>query len=238
VTHHGYKIKYFLLGNNITSKVLTLLKSKQKHLVLAAIRFFRSFIGMKEDFYNKHLIKKNLFDPIIEVFKENGAKYNLLNSAIIELFEFIRKENVKPLIQHVVERYGDFFKTVEYVDTFKHLLLKNEQNQENSSASSTPTLSANSLNGSREVQDDEDYFNSEEEENPVPIKRFEKDIERQFKPLIRKVDDDDSLILPKLKNNDSTDGKKGKIILNLIHVRDNKDSEIGNETKKRKTSEI
>ena len=34
VTHHGYRIKYFLLGNNITGKVLTLLKAKHRHLVL------------------------------------------------------------------------------------------------------------------------------------------------------------------------------------------------------------
>lgn len=59
--------------------------------ILAAIRFFRSFIGVNDDFYNRHLTKLNLFEPIIEVFKANGSKYNLLNSAIIEIFEFIRR---------------------------------------------------------------------------------------------------------------------------------------------------
>jgi protein phosphatase-4 regulatory subunit 3 len=37
VTHHGYRIKYFLLGNNILAKVLSLLHRKEKHLVLGTI---------------------------------------------------------------------------------------------------------------------------------------------------------------------------------------------------------
>jgi hypothetical protein len=33
----------------------------------------------------------DLFDGIVEVFTKNGPRYNLLQSAIIELFEFIMK---------------------------------------------------------------------------------------------------------------------------------------------------
>jgi len=257
VTHHGYRIKYFLLGNNITGRILTLLKSKQRHLILAAIRFFRAFVGMKDDFYNRHLTKRNLFDPIIEVFKENGPKYNLLNSAIIELFEFIRKENIKHLIQHVVEHYGDFFKTVTYVDTFKLLVIKHEQNQEspNDSTSSTPTLSANSLNGSRENnEEDEEYFNTDDEEDAsVATDNLAKneEIERKFKPLIRK-EEEEEVQLPKLKVRELTgdkketskverkldNGKKGKISINLsglVHKREDDQTEDGNVMKKHKT---
>lgn len=50
----------------------------------------RKIIGMKEEFYNRYIIKGNLFRPVVEAFKANGDKYNLLNSAMIELFEFIR----------------------------------------------------------------------------------------------------------------------------------------------------
>jgi len=187
---------------------------------------------------------------IIEIFKENGPRYNLLNSAIIELFEFIRKENVKHLIQHVVERFGDFFKTVNYVDTFRLLVIKHEQNQENptDSASSTPTLSVNSLNGSREAEQDEEYFNTEDEEssNPSPVKGA--DTERKFKPLIVKKEEE-LLVLPNLKSKaepvDNSDlkkgekkdtGKKGKISinLNLTHARE-EGEEDANGLKRRKT---
>lgn len=38
-----------------------------------------------------HIVKNNLLKPIIDVFVDNGNRYNLLNSAVLELFEFIRK---------------------------------------------------------------------------------------------------------------------------------------------------
>eukprot|EP01117_Protostelium_nocturnum_P007283 TRINITY_DN2607_c0_g1_i1.p1 TRINITY_DN2607_c0_g1~~TRINITY_DN2607_c0_g1_i1.p1 ORF type:complete len:591 (+),score=132.41 TRINITY_DN2607_c0_g1_i1:153-1925(+) len=91
VQNHGYRIRYYLLNCNLVGKVTKLMKSPHRHVVLSSIRFFRSFVGMKDDFYNRHITKNNLFDPIIEVFTKNGNRYNLLNSAIIELFDFIRK---------------------------------------------------------------------------------------------------------------------------------------------------
>jgi len=45
---------------------------------------------LKDEFYNRYIVKGQLFDPVIATFKENGQRYNLLNSAIVELFEFIR----------------------------------------------------------------------------------------------------------------------------------------------------
>ena len=56
----------------------------------AALRLFRKVVGLKDDFYNRYLIKGDLFKPLIESFLRNGTKYNLLNSAMIELFEFMR----------------------------------------------------------------------------------------------------------------------------------------------------
>lgn len=34
IMHHGFRIKYFLLGHNIVSKVLKLTKHKEKSVVL------------------------------------------------------------------------------------------------------------------------------------------------------------------------------------------------------------
>lgn len=38
-----------------------------------------------------HIARNNLFKPILDVFIGNGSRYNLLNSAVLELFEYIRK---------------------------------------------------------------------------------------------------------------------------------------------------
>ena len=55
-----------------------------------SLRFLRRVVGLKDEFYNRYIVKGQLFDPVIATFKENGQRYNLLNSAIVELFEFIR----------------------------------------------------------------------------------------------------------------------------------------------------
>ena len=50
----------------------------------------RRIVGLKDEFYNRYIVKGQLFDPVVTAFKNNGQRYNLLNSAIVELFEFIR----------------------------------------------------------------------------------------------------------------------------------------------------
>lgn len=63
---------------------------KALDVVAGALRFMRKIVGLKEEFYNRYIIKGNLFKPIINLLLRNGDRYNLLNSALIELFEFIR----------------------------------------------------------------------------------------------------------------------------------------------------
>ncbi|OON17679.1 hypothetical protein X801_06481 [Opisthorchis viverrini] len=55
------------------------------------------------------------------LFVANGHRYNLLDSAIIELFEYIRSEKISSLITHVVENFWDILKNVNYVQTFSDL---------------------------------------------------------------------------------------------------------------------
>ncbi|KAL2465250.1 hypothetical protein Adt_41101 [Abeliophyllum distichum] len=43
-----------------------------------------------EDTMN-HIVKNNLFKPVVDAFFANGDRYNLLNSVVLELFEYIRK---------------------------------------------------------------------------------------------------------------------------------------------------
>lgn len=38
-----------------------------------------------------HVIKNDLLKPVVDVFVANGSRYNLLNSAVLELFEYIRR---------------------------------------------------------------------------------------------------------------------------------------------------
>lgn len=59
-------------------------------LFSGALRFMRRIIGLKDEFYNRYIMRNFLFEPVIKAFLNNGSRYNLMNSAIIEMFEYVR----------------------------------------------------------------------------------------------------------------------------------------------------
>jgi hypothetical protein len=44
---------------------------------------------LQDEFYFRYIVKHNLFESIIGAFVANGNRYNLLNSAVLELIDFI-----------------------------------------------------------------------------------------------------------------------------------------------------
>jgi len=170
VQHHGYRIKYFILRHNIVQKALGLVDphGKANHLMMAVIRFVRACVGLKDEFYNRHMVKNNLFEPVIATFFANGSKYNLLNSAVVEMVDFIRRENVKTLVAHLVENYRDKFGDVSYVSTFQDLILRHEQNQEGEPGQMENGEGAGGRSPPRRRRvvesDDEAYFNESDDE--------------------------------------------------------------------------
>jgi protein phosphatase-4 regulatory subunit 3 len=47
VQHHQYRVKYYILRSDTVGKVLRLLRRREKWLVVAALRFLRTCIGLK-----------------------------------------------------------------------------------------------------------------------------------------------------------------------------------------------
>ncbi|KAL1766117.1 SMEK-like 3 [Sigmodon hispidus] len=130
VNNHKTYIRNYILSNNLLSRVLVLMSSKHTFLVLCALRFMRQMIGLNDEIYNLYIMRNNLFEPVVNAFVHNGRRYNMLNSAIIELFEFIKEENIKSLIAHIVENFSVAFESVDYVQTFKGLKIKYEEQKE------------------------------------------------------------------------------------------------------------
>lgn len=56
VTQHHFRMKFHVLRTQIIHKVLALLKSPKKWLAVSALRFFRTCLGLKDDFYNKYAL--------------------------------------------------------------------------------------------------------------------------------------------------------------------------------------
>jgi hypothetical protein len=52
--------RYYVLRNNVVEKVLKLLNRREKWLVAAAVRFLRTCIGLRDDFYNRYLVRSRI----------------------------------------------------------------------------------------------------------------------------------------------------------------------------------
>uniref|UniRef100_A0A8C4P5Q8 Protein phosphatase 4 regulatory subunit 3B n=1 Tax=Dromaius novaehollandiae TaxID=8790 RepID=A0A8C4P5Q8_DRONO len=143
--------------------------TKSNTICPGALRFMRRIIGLKDEFYNRYITKGNLFEPVINALLDNGTRYNLLNSAVIELFEFIRVEDIKSLIAHIVENFYNALESIEYVQTFKGLKTKYEQekDRQNQKLNSVPSIlrSNRFRRDARALEEDEEmWFNEDEEE--------------------------------------------------------------------------
>ena len=75
-------------------------------------------------------MKSNLLQPVVDAFLRNNGRYNLLDSAILELFEFIKIEDIKSLCVYVVDTFGNALDKIDYVQTFKMLRRRYDQQQD------------------------------------------------------------------------------------------------------------
>lgn len=162
VEHHTYHIKNYIMNKDLLRRVLVLMNSKHTFLALCALRFMRRIIGLKDEFYNRYITKGNLFEPVVNALLDNGTRYNLLNSAVIELFEFIRVEDIKSLTAHIVENFYKALESIEYVQTFKGLKTKYEQEKDRQNQK----LNSNRFRRDAKAleEDEEMWFNEDDEE--------------------------------------------------------------------------
>ncbi|KAK9435369.1 suppressor of Mek1 [Metarhizium brunneum] len=126
--HHRFS-RYFVMNHNIIQRVSRLLKNPEKYLRLVAIRFFRNIIGMQEEFYIKQVVEKRALGPALEVLAETLPRDNLLSSACLELFEFIKKENLRDLVKYLVANHRDLMTSLSYLTTFKDMIQRYDQTQ-------------------------------------------------------------------------------------------------------------
>lgn len=175
VEHHTYHIKNCIINKDLLRRILVLMSSRHTFLVLGALRFLRKIVALKDEFYNRHIVKGNLFKPVVEAFIRNNSRYNLLESAILELFEFIKLEDIKSLYTYFVENFGQNFEDVQYVQTFKTLRSKYDQQQdrlkekEKVNLDSVPSILRNSnryRRDQRQMEAEEEIWFNEDEDYP------------------------------------------------------------------------
>jgi protein phosphatase-4 regulatory subunit 3 len=149
-------------------------------LYSVALKFFRTLISLQDTFYQALMTHNNTFGLILDIVYETMPRDNLLNSACLELFEFIKRENIKPFILHVVEKYREKLENITYVDTFQNLILRYDQMQGYGAEADSTLFSQDDgtprrmpLNGQRwqGVKEldaaEEEYFNTSDDEDEV-----------------------------------------------------------------------
>lgn len=70
-------------------------------LFVGSLRFVRRVVAVKDEFYYRYIVKNNLFKPVVDILLDNKGRYNLLDSAILELFEFIRVVSKIFILMHM-----------------------------------------------------------------------------------------------------------------------------------------
>ena len=74
-------------------------------------------------------LQKELLSELVEALFKNGRRYNLLNSAILETFKFIKDENIKSLIHYLIENHWSKLKLIKYSNLFEQMKEKHDQNR-------------------------------------------------------------------------------------------------------------
>jgi len=121
-----------------------------------------------------------LFEPILKLVIETMPRDNLLNSACLEFFDFIKREHIKNIISHLVENYRDEMKNITYVDTFQNFIIRYDQTQGFAPSLETSFLDTEEDTPKREVRGsrwengikdldaaEEEYFNTSDDEDDI-----------------------------------------------------------------------
>ncbi|KAK7246311.1 hypothetical protein RIF29_41175 [Crotalaria pallida] len=166
VLHHPYRIKCNFLLNNVIDKILLLTRRREKYLVVGAVRFIRTILSRNDEHLQNHFVRNNLLKPIVDAFVANGNRYNLLNSAVLELFEYIRKENLKLLVKYLVDSFWDQLVKFEYLVSIHSLKVKYEQCLDNGGTKGTANVAElrRRIDERALEKEEEDYFNEDSDE--------------------------------------------------------------------------
>ncbi|KAK7363499.1 hypothetical protein VNO77_05643 [Canavalia gladiata] len=169
VLHHPYRIKCNFLLNNVIEKILLLTLRAERYLVVGAVRFIRTILSRHDEHLINYFVRNNVLKPIVNAFVYNGNRYNLLHSAILELFEFIRKENLKLLLKYIVDSFWDQLVKFEYLSSIQALKVKYEQCLDNGGTIDAATVEdLRRRNDERGLEREEErYFNEDSDEEDV-----------------------------------------------------------------------
>lgn len=128
VVGHSYRMRYFIMRYNVIAKLLDIIKTVQySHIILSPLKLLRTVVVTKDEFYNKHITKFELFSYMFDYYATIAEKDNILTSVVIEICTFIYDENVNTLLLHMIDKHRNVFETVMKHEIAQKLLSRYDQ---------------------------------------------------------------------------------------------------------------
>ncbi|KAF7970250.1 hypothetical protein HWV62_24502 [Athelia sp. TMB] len=137
----------------------------------AAFRFFRICLKLNNRNLTNYFIKCGIAGPLVQLTLQESRRDNLLSSSCQELFEHLRKENLKDFIAHCMNYHeAEIRKLAETPlggPRFMSFIRRWEMNNEPPpKEEKTETSDLRAPNQSRLVEaEEEDYFNTDEDDD-------------------------------------------------------------------------
>ncbi|TDL29640.1 DUF625-domain-containing protein [Rickenella mellea] len=174
---HSFRSHFYVLSSNIAARVASLLSVRDKHLCLAALRFFRICLRLNNRNISNHLMKYDIFSPVLDLAMRESRRDNLLSSTCQEYFEHMRKENMKEIIHHIMTKRESTVRQLAQSrlgsQTYQGLILRWEINNE-PLPNEEETSQTNAKTGTRRWGDlrlpeaeEEDYFNTDDDDEEL-----------------------------------------------------------------------
>lgn len=186
IFHHSFRSQYYVLTSEISKKVGSLLHSRDKYIRLSALRFFKYCLASNNQFTNRHFVKLEVFGAILDLMEAESDRNNLVSSACLDLFEHVKRDNIKLLIGHFMEKFTPqmrhLAKSPHVGNCFQSLVQQWEKNHEPAPSVSNEVSQrdAQIVDKTRQQRDqarrgpnratidadEESYFNAEGDQKP------------------------------------------------------------------------
>ena len=116
--------RFWLDKHKINLIIIQLLKDKSRTVTLYAIKLLKIILEICENYIALHIITNDLCNILINLFKENSKKNNIIFSCLLNFFDSLSQTNIS-IIDILMTYSSDFF--YENKTYFKNVILRYER---------------------------------------------------------------------------------------------------------------
>ncbi|KIY42881.1 DUF625-domain-containing protein [Fistulina hepatica ATCC 64428] len=173
---HSFRSLFFIMSTKIIGKIPSLLKARDKHLRHGVIRFFKLLIKQNNSNMLLQIRSHDVLKPILDLTLHESKRDSLLSCSCQELFELVKRDNVKDIISYCMEKHGDIIRELAKspigAERFQSFIMRWEINLEPPPSPETklvkPETRLWSAAGRGMDTQEEDYFNADDEDEIIP----------------------------------------------------------------------